>query len=168
MQPDEYFLRLNQSERPVVVDLWAPWCGPCRMVGPILKQLSRQYKDQVVFLEINADDAPELLRKLGVRGIPTLLVYHQGRELTRLIGAHNATVYADLFSNLAAGKMDRLRPFLPPGERMLRLGAGGAVAFLSAINGWWPLVALGLLIMAFGWYDRFPSWSSITARLRRK
>ena len=75
------------SRLPVVVDLWAPWCGPCRVVGPVLEQLAGELAGRVKLVKVNVDDAPGVQRRFGVRGIPTLLVLHGGREVGRKVGA---------------------------------------------------------------------------------
>jgi thioredoxin 2 len=71
---------------PVLVDFWAPWCGPCRLAGPILDKLSRQRAGQVISLKLNTEDHPGPSAQLGIRGIPTFIVFHQGKELTRQSG----------------------------------------------------------------------------------
>jgi thioredoxin 2 len=72
---------------PVVVDLWAPWCGPCRMVSPVLESLALSYAGKVKLVKVNVDDSPGLARRFDARGIPTLLVLDRGRVLARQVGA---------------------------------------------------------------------------------
>jgi thioredoxin 1 len=74
------------SQVPVVVDFWAPWCGPCKMVGPIVEQLAEEYAGKIAFAKMNTDDNPATPTKLGIRGIPTLIVYKDGQEVERLAG----------------------------------------------------------------------------------
>ncbi len=71
---------------PVVVDFWAPWCGPCRALAPRLEQLARQYEGQLQVRKLNVDDAPELAASFGVRGIPTLILFKDGQAHSRLVG----------------------------------------------------------------------------------
>jgi thioredoxin 1 len=71
-----------------VVDVWAPWCGPCRMVSPIVDRLSEKYKDKVAFGKMNSDDNGEKAGALGIMSIPTLLFYKQGRLVDRIVGAY--------------------------------------------------------------------------------
>ena len=85
MDSQAFFEKLKQNPRPVVVDLWAPWCGPCKMVKPILEKLAQEYTGRVDLWQINADDNQDLLRELKVYGIPTLIVYRDGKEAI----AHN-------------------------------------------------------------------------------
>ena len=72
---------------PVLVDLWAPWCGPCRMVSPALEQLARDYAGRVKLVKVNVDKSPQISRRFEVQAIPTLLLTDHGRVLSRQIGA---------------------------------------------------------------------------------
>lgn len=82
-----------QSETPVVVDFWAPWCGPCRIVGPILDDLAKQYEGKVTIVKVNTDDNPQWATKYGVQGIPTILFVKGGEEVDRIVGAGSAATY---------------------------------------------------------------------------
>ena len=72
---------------PVLVDFWAPWCGPCRMVAPALEDVARRYPGRVKVVKVNIDENPRLAERHGVRSIPTMLVLDRGREVDRLVGA---------------------------------------------------------------------------------
>jgi thioredoxin 2 len=72
---------------PVLVDLWAPWCGPCRMVSPALAELATEMAGRIKLVKVNVDHSPELQRRFGVQSIPTLLVLRRGPEIARQIGA---------------------------------------------------------------------------------
>lgn len=71
----------------VLVDLWAPWCGPCRMVSPALERLATEFAGRVKLVKVNVDEAPDVAERFGVRGIPTLLVMHGGEVVARQTGA---------------------------------------------------------------------------------
>lgn len=75
------------AERPVVVDFWAVWCGPCRMVAPIVEELSTEYDGKVDFYKLNVDENPETSMKYNIRSIPTLLVFKNGEPVDQVVGA---------------------------------------------------------------------------------
>ena len=83
----DYGRVVDGSHLPVLVDLWAPWCGPCRMVSPALEQLAGEFAGQVKLVKVNVDEAPGVSQRFGVQGIPTLLVSHRGEVLARQTGA---------------------------------------------------------------------------------
>jgi thioredoxin 2 len=77
----------ERASVPVVVDLWAPWCGPCRMVSPALAQVAADMAGRVKLVKVNVDDSPRLQQRFGVQSIPTLLVMRKGKETSRQVGA---------------------------------------------------------------------------------
>ena len=85
---DGTFARVAEAASvPVLVDLWAPWCGPCRMVSPALEQLARDFAGRVKLVKVNVDEAPGIGSRFGVQGIPTLLVMNRGEVAARQTGA---------------------------------------------------------------------------------
>ena len=83
----ENFESLKNGNLPLVVDLWAPWCGPCRMVGPVISELASQYDGKVVIGKCNVDDEEDIAAELGVRSIPTILFYKNGEVVDKFVGA---------------------------------------------------------------------------------
>ena len=76
-----------QAPLPVLVDYWAEWCGPCRMIAPILEEVSQEYAGRLTVAKLNVDENPETQRKFGIMAIPTLLVMKNGKEADRIVGA---------------------------------------------------------------------------------
>jgi len=94
---------VEQSPLPVLVDFWAPWCGPCKIVEPVVEQLSRELAGRLKVVRIDTDQAPELSQRFTIRGIPTLLLFDSGEVRDRLTGAVGApTLRSWLEARLAA------------------------------------------------------------------
>ena len=85
---DEAFEKtVLESSLPVIVDFWAPWCGPCKMVAPNLDKIAKEYAGEVIVAKVNTDENPEWAMKYGVQGIPTMLLLYDGKIVNRQVGA---------------------------------------------------------------------------------
>ena len=89
-----------KSDKPVMVDFWAEWCGPCRMVGPIIEEVSKEYADKAVVGKVDVDSNQEFAAKYGVRNIPTVLVFQNGEVVGRQVGVSPKNAYTEAIDAL--------------------------------------------------------------------
>ena len=99
----DFDTQVLQSNQPVLVDFWAEWCVPCHMVSPVVEEIARDHADSMKAVKLNVDDNPETARKYAVMSIPTLIVFRDGREMARVIGARGKdAILREIQPHLAA------------------------------------------------------------------
>jgi len=169
MSEDDFFGKLRSSPNPVVVDFWAPWCGPCRVIAPAVEKLGQEFSGRVDVWKVNADLEPDLLRSLCIYGIPTLIAFNSGQEIGRHTGSASASVMKSLFESALSGN-NLVRAAAAPIDRYLRLGAGLTLVGLAFLSGLspvsWLLAGIGELIMFTGVYDRCPIYKAVSMRFK--
>ena len=92
-----------QSQQPVLVDFWAPWCAPCRMLAPAVEALAEQYRGNASVVKVNVDENPLTSQRYGIKGIPTLILFRGGKEEERIVGATSKDVLARLIEKNLGG-----------------------------------------------------------------
>ena len=161
MIPQDFADRMASQARPVIVDLWAPWCAPCRRMAPIVERLENEYDGRVDVWRVNADEQPEVVRGLDVIGIPTMIAFNAGREIMRKVGAGSEADLRVVFDVALSGQPP-VRRGITSGDRVLRLAAGTAIVLLGLSTG--PsilLLGVGGVVLFTAMAYRRPIWQAI-------
>jgi len=165
MIPQAFADRLATHPRPVIVDLWAPWCAACRRMAPMVERLAGEYAGRVDVWKVNADEQPDDVRRLRVLGIPTMIAFRSGQEVARKLGAGSEADLLAVFESALSGRAP-VRRGIALSDRVLRLAAGATIIILGFSTG--PsvlLLGVGGLVLFTAVADRCPVWQAIRPRL---
>ena len=95
--------KVVKSDVPVLVDFWAPWCGPCRTVGPIIEEIADDYAGRVKVVKVNVDESNQVAGSMGIRSIPTIALFHEGEAKEKLVGVRTKADYVALLDKILNG-----------------------------------------------------------------
>ncbi len=154
--------RLAAQPGPLLVEVWAPWCAPCRAMAPALEKAASEFADRVPLWRINADQDRASVQELKIMGVPTIVVYRDGVEIARRTGRMD---YQELTALFAWAESD-VTAAPPAGmssqTRMLRLLVGVGILVLAGFVGWpWPLLLVAGAVLFSAVHDRCPLWQSV-------
>ncbi len=107
---DTFEQTVLQSDVPVVVDFWAPWCGPCRTIAPALETLAGEYEGRLTIAKVNVDEQPQWSSMLGIQSIPTLIAFKSGQAIGRLVGAYPESAYREVFDQILSIEIEEEQP----------------------------------------------------------
>ena len=165
MNLTQFQKKISSSDKPIIVDFWAPWCMPCKVTKPILEKLGREFNETVEFLPIDADSSHDVLEHFSIRGIPTVLAFRNGKMENRIMGVQSESVYRLMFEALATGK--EVKVPMSALDRMFRLGAGAFLMMYGMSSSNWLVLGIGGIVAFLGIYDRCPIWRAITGMFKQ-
>jgi thioredoxin len=157
--------KVNKFDKPVVVEFWAKWCGPCKVMAPSLEQMKGEFIGKVDLIKIDADSESKLMQELKIFSIPTFLIYNRGSLIARKTGAMGVNQLRNLFIMAETGQRNSAK--ITSTDRIIRLAAGIvfiAASFLTRFT--IPFLLLGGIVLFLAVYDRCPIWKFVTSRIR--
>ncbi|MBT3668898.1 MAG: thioredoxin fold domain-containing protein [Chloroflexi bacterium] len=165
MKLSEFQNILAQSEKPLVVDIWAPWCVPCKLTKPILENLAKEYFERIDFIPIDADSSPEIIQHYKILGIPTILAFRDGNLVAKETGVKNKASYESMVNSLIKG--ERIQTSFTTFDRLLRISSSLLLGGVGISTENWVLLFVGGIVAFLGIYDRCPIWTAITKKIRK-
>lgn len=100
LNAENYEQEVLNANKPVLIDFWAPWCGPCRMLTPIIEEIANEYEGKAKICKFNTDENQQFVSQFGIRGIPTMIIFKDGQEVKRLVGLRQKPEIADVLDSL--------------------------------------------------------------------
>lgn len=164
MKITDWEAKIRNAKKPVLVEFWAPWCGPCKIMEPRLTQAASHYNGEVELLRVNADQSPEIIQKMNVMGIPTMVAFANGEEVFRRVGLQSDQALTEVFR--AAAQVRRPEFHLSVRDRTLRGVLGLVVTTIGLVIGPnYLVVAMGGVLLFSAVYDRCPIYRAVAAKL---
>ena len=166
MKNFDFRRKLRTGVKPVIVDLWSPWCKPCRAMEPAFNQVAGEYKNQVEVIRINADESSDILQDLGVMSIPTVIAFAGENELVRRSGMQSVESLRVLFDSAVNQRKPDVMP-LAVRDRILRVLIAAALFVAAWIAGKSiPLFVLAGIVLFTAFYDRCPIYKAVVTKFR--
>ena len=168
MEAKEFFKLVKNNPNPLVVDVWAPWCSPCKRMNPVFAELKEEYAGRVDLLKVNADESQPLVKQLGVLGIPTTIVYRNGEEIGRRTGAMSRSDLARMFEAALSEGPVKI-PAMSQTARLVRLFITAVLVVMGFTfePGWLFFIFAGI-VLALAVYDLIPGVTDFRDKMIQK
>lgn len=156
---------LTRTKKPLVVEFWAPWCGPCKMMAPMYARVEKEYHNRVELVRINVDESQDLARELRIFSIPTVMAYHNGSMVYKKTGAMQYEQLKKVFET-SLHPAEKPAGAMPSFDRILSLLSAAFLFGLAALTGFqWPLLLAAGGVLFYAVHDRCPIWRAIQNKL---